>query len=274
MVLDLAGRTHVGLKRSENQDEVFVQEVEHGASKIAILAVADGMGGHQRGREASQNAIASVRDRFSSLLSNHSDRPSEEWCRHLETGAHAAVTGQSEADGISGTTLTIAVLFGSECFIGQVGDSRAYLSRDGKLDQVTEDQTWEAHAEKHGVENLYGKALKQAIGVGKEVEPDTYQFEFRPSDWLLLCSDGLYKMASSDQIQAELGQAAGAEDACNRLINLALGAGGRDNIAVCVARIGKPKTPVKKPDRRLMLAIFAVLILTVLLILAVTGKIS
>lgn len=274
MVLDLAGRTHVGLKRSENQDEVFVQETELGTTKIAILAVADGMGGHQRGREASQNAIASVRDRFSSLLSNNSDRPSEEWCRHLENGAHSAVTDQSEGDGVSGTTLTIAVLYGSECFIGQVGDSRVYLSRDGNLEQVTEDQTWEAYAQKNGIENLYGKALKQAIGVGKEVEPETYQFEFRPRDWLLLCSDGLYKMASSEQIQAELGQATGAEDACNRLINLALGAGGRDNIAVCVARIGKPNNPAKKPDRRLILAIFAVVILVALLILAVTGKIS
>src|ERR1700678_2272091 len=158
MTLELAGRTHIGLKRPENQDEVFAQILRSGEQATACLAVADGMGGHEKGREASQTAIRTIQAKLQGR-----PRPSEELCMELEAEAHKSVGAISMGDQVTGTTLTLALLSGSDCFIGHVGDSRAYCFRKGKLDQITEDQTWEAYARKNSVQNNYGKALRQAI---------------------------------------------------------------------------------------------------------------
>jgi protein phosphatase len=273
MTLDLAGRTHVGLKRSENQDEVFAQVLSPGERPFACLAVADGMGGHEKGREASQVAIKTIRDRLTRFLRSEGVHPNEEWCLTLEKEAHKSVGALSSGKEVAGTTLTLALLFGAECVIGHVGDSRAYCFRKGKLDQITEDQTWEEYARKNEIENTYGKALRQAVGVGGAIVPETYRLELLPDDWLILCSDGLYKMADITQVESELSRSQGASDACERLVTLALAGGGKDNVAICVARFGEPPAIKKKFDSVLALAIVAALIIALLLFFALTGKI-
>jgi serine/threonine protein phosphatase PrpC len=280
MTLELAGRTHIGLKRRENQDEVFAELVGSGDQPTACLAVADGMGGHEKGREASQTAIRTIRDRLNRLVEAEGLRPTEEWCRTLETAAHEMVHAISQGDQVTGTTLTVALLFGDECLIGHVGDSRAYTFRKGRLEQITEDQTWEAYALKHNTVNSYGKALRQAVGVGDSVIPEVYRLEVAPDDLLLLCSDGLYKMADPEQIELVLRQSRDATDACERLLNLALEGGGKDNVAVCVARVLDPSNPGKgalppslKLDPPLVAAFLALLLIGALLFLTLTYKI-
>lgn len=274
MTLDLAGRTHVGLKRPENQDEIYAQVVFEGDRPLACLAVADGMGGHKGGREASQRAIEVVRDAAVRLGGSSNRTTTEQWCSLIEKDAHKAVRDISEPGEISGTTLTLALIHGTECLFGHVGDSRAYLFRNGQLSQVTEDHTWEAYAEKCGIPNTQGKALRQAIGVTGAISPETHRLELEPKDWLLLCSDGLYKMVTDEQIEYELAESKGADDACERLINIALEGGGRDNIAVSVARFG---TPPKRRGSFSPLVVFlalALVVLTILLGLALTRKIG
>ena len=157
MTLDLAGRTHVGLKRSENQDEILARVIGGGDSNLACLAVADGMGGHQRGREASQMAIESITAGLERLVSENGSSPTEEWCMGLEADAHSSVQTISSDGEVTGTTLTFALVNGTDCLIGHVGDSRVYCVRGGQWDQITEDQTWEAYAEKHGTKTTMGR---------------------------------------------------------------------------------------------------------------------
>lgn len=274
VTIDLAGRTHVGLKRSENQDDIFAELLFSGAPPFACLAVADGMGGHQKGKEASGLAIETLRSGLERRISKEGRQPNEQWCTGLETEAHSCVSAISSGGEISGTTLTLALLNGNECLIGHVGDSRAYRFREGRLDQLTEDQTWEEYSRKNAVENPYGQALRQAVGVRGDFVPATYRFEMRSGDWLLLCSDGLYKMTDSAQIGAELAAASSAKDACERLIRLALAGGGRDNVAVCIARIQDLAGRPKHLDRLLVAAVLAAFVVTSLLVLALMGKIG
>lgn len=273
MTIDLAGRTHVGLKRAENQDEVYAQVLGSGRQQVACLAVADGMGGHVKGREASQAAIGALRERLRKQFQSSETIPSEELCAELEEKAHEVVCRLSTPGEVTGTTLTVALLTDEECLVGHVGDSRLYCYRDGKLDQITEDQTWEAYSTRHQIPNTFGNALQQAIGVGQRVVPATYRLAVRPEDWIVLCSDGLYKMVDLAEVEGALAASTGAEDACDRLVTLALDGGGRDNVGVCVARFGEPPTRPRQANRALVAAYAATAVVMLLLILAVTGKI-
>jgi len=272
MQLELACCTHVGLKRSENQDQVLTQALPFGSSSVACLAVADGMGGHEKGREASHLAIATIQSRLEILTSNPDNAPTEAWCMDLEEEAHRAVSGIASAGEVAGTTLTVALVVDDECIIGHVGDSRAYCFRNGSLDQITEDQTWEAYAAKNNMENVHGKALRQAVGVAERIEPEIYRVGLQPQDWLLLCSDGLYKMVDMAKTGDILRASRGAQEACEKLVELALAGGGKDNIGVCIARCGG--TPSASPSRMpLLIAVVALVITLVLLALALTHKI-
>ena len=273
MTLDLAGRTDVGLKRSENQDEFLAELLCPGDEPAACLAVADGMGGHEKGRQASQAAIRTVQEKMESWLKSDRTPPADEWFAAIETDAHNSVRSLATGDEIVGATLTVAFIHGKQCRIAHVGDSRAYSFRNGKLQQVTEDQTWEAYALKNQTENNYGKALRQAIGVGVIVTPALHRLDLCLEDLILLCSDGLYKMVGDELIEAELRQSRGAKDACARLVNLALARGGKDNIAVCVARLGAPPAKTKKLDSALVTALAAAITICLLLLLALTGRI-
>jgi protein phosphatase len=154
-----------------------------------------------------------------------------------------------------------------------VGDSRAYCFRDGRLQQITEDQTWEAYSLKHNVENKHGNALRQAIGVDERIVPETYRITLHPEDWLLLCSDGLYKMVELSRVEEVLGQSRCAEEACDLLLSLALDGGGRDNVGICVARYENEILDHKPLNVPLLVACGALAIVLLLLMLAIDGKI-
>jgi PPM family protein phosphatase len=234
MVVDLAGQSHIGLKRKENQDSFLAER----KGELVCIAVADGMGGHEEGRRASETAISSLRTGVAGLKPGESAY--EAFCLDLERSAHESVSKLSTGNQIVGTTLTLALIDGDDCYIGHVGDSRVYRFHDTALDQLTEDHTWEEFSRRHNVENPHGNALRQAIGVGEAIEPEVHHLKLVPGDWILVCSDGLYKMVDNAGILRVFQHAKFAELVCRDLVQRALEAGGKDNVAVCVLRVGQP----------------------------------
>ncbi len=225
---DVAGVTHVGRVRKENQDgfiaETFNRSGDH---EFMCLAVADGMGGHQNGRLASERAIETIRATLSGLETD----PSVDLCVSMEHDAHAAVGKLAQEGETVGTTLTMLLIKDHKGYLAHVGDSRVYRLREGRLVQLTEDQVWDERSE-------YGLQLRQAIGVGDRVEPESAFLELQDGDRVLVCSDGLHKFVTDEQIEKALIRDSKPQRACDQLLNLALEAGGRDNIAIAIGAIG------------------------------------
>jgi protein phosphatase len=234
MVVDLAGQSHIGLKRKENQDSFLAER----KGNLVCIAVADGMGGHEEGRRASETAISSLKSGVAGLPAQNAGYAA--FCMDLERSAHDSVSKISTGNQIVGTTLTLALIDGEDCYIGHVGDSRVYRFHESALDQLTEDHTWEEFSRRHNVDNPHGNALRQAIGVGEAIEPEVHHLKLLPGDWLLVCSDGLYKMVDNASILRVFRNAKYAEVVCRELVQMALEAGGKDNVAVCVLRVGQP----------------------------------
>lgn len=233
LVLRYAARSDRGLVRSNNEDSVY--------AGARLLALADGMGGHAAGEVASQLMIAA-------LAHLDDDEPGEDILSKLEGATHAGndtiaehVEEDPELDGM-GTTLTAILFAGSKLGLVHVGDSRAYLLREGALAQITRDDTFvqslvdegritaeEAHT--HPQRSLIMRAL-----TGNEIEPTLTMREARAGDRYLLCSDGLSDVVSDETIQSTMRE--GTEDECaDRLIELALRSGGPDNVTVVVADV-------------------------------------
>jgi serine/threonine protein phosphatase PrpC len=259
---DVAGVTHIGKVRKENQDGFLAERFNGKATKdFLCLAVADGMGGHQKGRLASEQAIEVVRH----SLSDTTDAPTSKLCVAIEQAAHQTV-GKIAIEGETvGTTLTLLLIQDYRGYIAHVGDSRVYRLRDGQLVQLTEDQVWDEKSE-------YGLQLRQAIGVGEKVVPDALDIDLQDGDWLLVCSDGLHKFVAHDSLEKTLNKASKVDRACSQLLDLALEAGGRDNIAIALGRIGNTsgtKSPSQKQNLILVVSVTIVLLFVALIALLV-----
>lgn len=256
MIVDVAGASHVGYKRKENQDAFLVETLRRAeGSPLVCLAIADGMGGHHAGKEASDRAIEAVRRHFVAFADL--DALPDGCVRQIHDEAHAQVAAIGNEGETVGTTLTVLLLHGGDAAIGHVGDSRVYLLRGGRLTHLTEDHTWAEYARKHGIENPYGGELRQAIGVGVSVETETHHQSVLNGDRFIVCSDGLFKVVTDETIRLVLRKAAGAKAACDECIERALKAGGPDNIAVVAAFVGQPRRFGCLPGARLLGALGA-----------------
>jgi len=148
-----------------------------------------------------------------------------------------------------GTTLTVVWSIGNDLFVGHVGDSRAYLFRDGKLNRLTRDQTLAQELidsgmiqPEDGVVRQYKHVLTQAIGTrGGSLHPEVHRMRLQDGDRILLCSDGLNEMVDDQTISALLKEHESSADACQALVSLGLENGGIDNITVVVGRYRFPK---------------------------------
>lgn len=229
--LRYAARSDRGLVRQNNEDSAYAGP--------RLLALADGMGGHAAGEVASQIAIAA-------LAQLDEDQPGSDLTGSLHAVMDEAndliashIEAHPETDGM-GCTLTALLFDGRRVGMIHVGDSRAYLLRDGELTQITRDDTYvqslvdegklsadEAHS--HPRRSLILKAL-----TGEPVEPTLVTREARVGDRYLLCSDGLSDPVSTDTI-AETLRSDAADTAADRLVSLALRSGGPDNVTVVVA---------------------------------------
>ncbi|HYQ69004.1 PP2C family protein-serine/threonine phosphatase [Actinophytocola sp.] len=233
LVLRYAARSDRGLVRSNNQDSVYAGP--------RLLSLADGMGGHAAGEVASKVVIAA-------LAPLDDDEPGDDLLAQLRdatangNGAIAElVAGDPELDGM-GTTLTAILFAGSRIGLVHIGDSRAYLYRNGQFAQITHDDTFvqslidegritEDEAATHPQRSLLLKAL-----TGHEVEPNLTIREARAGDRYLLCSDGLSGVVSHETL-GETIMIPDAQACADRMIELALKGGGPDNVTVIVADV-------------------------------------
>jgi protein phosphatase len=250
MRIEVAGKSHVGMKRNHNEDSFLVMPEEQ------LYCVADGMGGHFAGEIASKIAIDELAE-FFRLTSRDSDvtwpfkmdktRNYDE--NRLATGIKLAnarifetASGDPNYRGM-GTTIATVHFAESSVYVGHVGDSRVYLYRDGKLSLMTED---------HSLLNDYLKAKKlspeeieafphknvivRALGMKDTVQVDVGRSEPRDGDTFLLCSDGLSGMVVDTEMETVLASTPDLEEACSKLIELANAAGGNDNVTCILAR--------------------------------------
>lgn len=241
LALRYAARSHLGLIRKGNEDSVYAGP--------RILAVADGMGGHAAGEVASAVAIAAI-------APLDEDAPGSDLLDLLRERAVAAnehlrdmVAGDATLDGM-GTTLTAFLFSGTRLGMVHIGDSRAYLLRDGALRQITTDHTLvqklvdegrisPEEASTHPQRNLVTRALD-----GREdIEPDLSVREVRAGDRYLLCSDGLTGPVGQLSTLQEALEGDDVQASCDKLVQLALRGGGPDNVTVIVADVVESTGP-------------------------------
>lgn len=246
-VLILGTRSHVGMKRSSNQDAICALVGPNAPPGTdALLAVADGMGGHQAGEVASALAIRGLVSKLSGGLATRGTGGLvpvlQRAMGELNTEIHEA-GHRPETRGM-GTTLTAAVIVGDALTIGHVGDSRAYLLRDGTMRQLTLDHSWVAEQVAQGVltpqeaqEHPRRNILTRAMGVDPRVQVDGVTMKLVVGDVLLLCSDGLHGLVSDDKT-AKVLNSQDPGPASQEMVDLANANGGTDNISVVVAQFG------------------------------------
>jgi protein phosphatase len=232
-VAEQAFRSDTGRQRTANEDSYY--------ASAPLFVVADGMGGAQAGEVASRIAAEAFE------AAERQGEAAEAFLRRIAESANDRIHGLSQHDSSRsgmGTTLTAALVDGDEVAIAHVGDSRAYVYRDGELRLLTTDHSLveelrrqgrltEEQAEDHPQRSI----ITRALGPEAEVEVDTLSVSARPDDVFLLCSDGLTTMVKEGGIAATLESAGSLDEAVVRLVEQANEAGGRDNITVVAFRV-------------------------------------
>lgn len=231
-----AGMTDTGLLRSVNQDAYFVDPEER------FFIVADGMGGHAGGQEASRLAIETIQAYLAQQW--NSDLDSETLLRQAVLEANQAILKdqRSHPERADMGTTAVAVIFRDQHpLCAHIGDSRLYRLRGAKLDQITEDHTWVARAMRSGEitpdqarVHPMRHVLAQCLGRPDLEVVEVQSFSVQSGDRLLLCSDGLTEELSDQLIATHLKTIRACEKAATALINAAKDRGGRDNITVVI----------------------------------------
>ena len=257
--METAGLTDLGLVRSKNEDSLFFTDVPgpnaFGAASFGIYLIADGMGGHRGGEVASHTAMQTISNALLERLQAGIAPPSaSEMLRQAIDLAHMEILriarGSPELRSM-GTTATVGLRLDYDLYLGHVGDSRAYLVREGQIRQLTEDHSVVARLIRRREITPHegrthpdkGKILR-CLGVTRDVMVDTLVRDTRESklclqkgDALVLCSDGLTDWVSEVEIlkcAATISESAGV---CGELVSKANTRGGGDNISVIVVRV-------------------------------------
>ncbi len=274
--MDCFGLTDSGRKRPTNQDHYLIADLNksmrvhdtsltldnetriYGGSQGKLLIVADGMGGEAEGERACTIAV----DQMTTYVLN-----SLAWCFRLEEGTEQdfeddlkqalescqkriqTVVGKHPEMNSMGTTMTMVYIVWPRAFVVHVGDSRCYLLRNHRLDQITVDHTMsEIMAEtgqmsrEEARHSPRGHVLWNVLGGrSNELSVDVYKLSLECNDILLLCTDGIYDMVPHEMLQELLNSNTSAEAACRKLVDLANENGGRDNITVIVSYFFSPQ---------------------------------
>jgi serine/threonine protein phosphatase PrpC len=225
-----AAVTDAGRRRRHNEDAYVCEP--------PLFAVADGIGGAQAGEVASSLAAAAVRDDPSNGGVDGRDRVDA----LIQEANRRVYQRQSQDASVSGmgTTMTVALVEDAQVWIGHVGDSRAYLVRGGRLEQLTEDHSLVAELVRSGrlspeeaEDHPQRSVVTRALGTDPDVDVDTFSVEARPGDLFLLCSDGLTTMVADDGILAEIDRhRENLRAAAKALVRAANRGGGEDNITI------------------------------------------
>jgi serine/threonine protein phosphatase PrpC len=268
--LDLYGLTHPGKVRSENQDHFLLctihpqvvvhgtslpapQEIERRGQRLAtIMLVADGVGGSAAGSRASRIATEAVTRHVASAIRSYGtlmagdDAEFVSTLRDAAIEAHEAVRQEAAAipeEAGMATTLSLGIVVWPYLYVVQVGDSRCYLYRDGTLRQLTRDQTFAQDLVRQGVftpqdarNSPLNNVLSSAIGA-QEATPEVTRVDVRGRGSVIcVCTDGITKHVSDEEIARHLAEMSSAEQVTKALVQLALDRGGTDNITLVVGR--------------------------------------
>jgi len=241
-----AGKTDVGQSRGHNEDDLLV------APKQGLFVVCDGLGGHNAGEVASHLAVESIEE-----LVQQSPVPPEGFHEEVSPDArllalavseagrriHEQAQGDPSRKGM-GTTATAAWLRDGKARLAHVGDSRAYLFREGKLEQLTDDHSFVADQVRAGVltaeearHSMYRNVITRALGLQETVQVDVIERDIQAGDRVLLCSDGLTAVLSDTEIKLMMEAASNPDALCSSLIDEANARGGPDNITAVVIYI-------------------------------------
>jgi len=244
------GLTDVGRQRQHNEDTFLV------ADEAQLFLVADGMGGHAAGEIASRIAVDSISEfivhtkeddgTWPHAYDEHYTRTTNRLMaalRMANTRVLEAMRKDAKLRGM-GTTVVAAMADDGKFSVAHVGDSRAYMIRNGKISRITNDHSWvfeqvqagmltEAEAEKHPLRNVITRALGGALSVN----PDASEIDSRPGDVYLLCSDGLTGMVPEEEIlKLVTANADDLEKSCRQLIDTANERGGLDNVTAILVK--------------------------------------
>jgi protein phosphatase len=250
MIVAARGQTDVGRKRDHNEDSFLVDE------DLGLFVVADGMGGHAGGGTASQIAVRTIQERMKVAQKTDpqffrepgplEESPVREVLREaVETAClniFQAARGDPSLAGM-GTTVTAALLNGSNAFVAHVGDSRCYLARRGAIYQISEDHSLVNEQLKAGAitadearNSRFKNIITRSVGFEADVAVDMMGFELEPDDRLVVCCDGLSNQVDDQEIM-DIVTRTPLEQAPGALIDLANDRGGDDNITVIVAHV-------------------------------------
>jgi protein phosphatase len=249
--IDAAVVSHPGLRREENEDAYCVR------ADVGLYIVADGMGGHAAGEVASRLAT----DTIESFVSDTRNAdPNQTWPfpydptlsldgNRLKAAFRLAnrkiAAAMEENDRLRGmATTAAAVRVNRQPVVAHVGDSRVYRWRGGRLDQITEDHSWVSEQVRAGVltdadarRHPWRNVVTRALSGGDDPDVEVADVDLEVGDRLLVCSDGLSGVVTSDRLQEILGAGTSLEDTCQALIDAANEAGGPDNITVAMLQV-------------------------------------
>jgi protein phosphatase len=256
-VIQAYGLTDVGKKRKHNED-AFSLDVNEG-----LFIVADGMGGHAAGEVASKITVETIGEFIAATRQKEEATWPFKYNHELDFNSNrlavaiekanervmAAVAAQPWLKGM-GTTVVAGLLNEKILSLAHVGDSRAYLFRDGQLSRLTDDHSWvheqvtagiltEEEAKTHPLKNV----VTRALGGGPSVSPDLQELVFSTGDRFLFCSDGLTTMVADEEIHDAAATIKETQKLCRYLVDLANEKGGVDNITVVLVDIADPAAP-------------------------------
>ena len=250
--------TDVGRTRKIDEDSILVADLSFGvnseSSKFFLLAVADGMGGHAKGEEASKIALNAIsRSVIPDLLN---DTPFTEL---LEKGIQNAnqdildyTAKHPESSGM-GTTSVCAIVKGNEVNLANVGDSRAYVISDDEIRRVTKDHSYvqslvdagkitEEESREHPQKNV----IERAVGIDTSIEADTMRLTLDSEESLLLCCDGVIAHLPDDDIHKIIRDSPDPQTACQEIVDMANERGGSDNISLII--LSSESSDIKEPE--------------------------
>ncbi len=258
--LDVAQLTDVGRKREHNEDNmayVIPKDPQVMANKGALFIVADGMGGHAAGEVASEIAVDTVSNMY---YQDDSDDVAVSLLRAIKR-ANASIHQRAAENMLRtgmGTTCVTAVLRGNMAYIANVGDSRAYLLREGQVKQISQDHSWVAEQVRAGLltddqarTHAQRNVITRCLGTQAEVDVDVFHEELNQGDSLVLCTDGLSAMVSEEELQGIVHQFV-PQESVYHLVERANENGGPDNITAIVVRVnevGEEPAGVRHPVR-------------------------
>lgn len=252
-----ASHTDKGIVRDHNEDNLIV------GSDIGLAAVADGMGGHNSGELASALAVKTLAEKLKIFMSGKetprqydpSYTPSANMLLAAAEDANNAIfdaaSANPEHNGM-GTTLSALLLDGDKAVVAHVGDSRVYLIRDGKANQITDDHSLVMEQARRGILTMeeaensrMQNILTRAMGLSRDTQMDLYEVTLKEGDRLLLCTDGLFKAVNNASFSEILAANPDPEQACKKLVDTANANGGPDNITTVAVDIGRRTAPAQ-----------------------------